>query len=60
MAVPLVTYRFTVQDYHRMADACVFREDAQLELLQGAIVEMPPSGPGHASGLKRLMNSLLP
>jgi Uma2 family endonuclease len=60
MAVQLVTYRFTVQDYHRMAAAGIFHEDDRLELLQGEIVEMPPIGPGHASGVKRLMNSFLP
>jgi Uma2 family endonuclease len=60
MAVQLVTYRFTVQDYHRMAEAGIFREDDRLELLQGEIVEMPPRGPGHAGGVKRLMNSFLP
>jgi Uma2 family endonuclease len=60
MAVQLVTYRFTVQDYHRMAEAGIFHEDDRLELLEGEIVEMPPIGPGHAGGVKRLMNSFLP
>src|SRR5882724_6121200 len=60
MAVQLVTYRFTVRDFHRMADAGIFHEDDRLELLQGEIVEMPPIGPGHASGVNRLMNSFLP
>jgi Uma2 family endonuclease len=60
MAVQLVTYRFTVQDYHRMAEAGIFHEDDRLELLEGEIVEMPPIGPGHAGGGKRLMNSCLP
>jgi Uma2 family endonuclease len=60
MAVQFVTYRFTVQDYHRMAEAGIFHEDDRLELLEGEIVEMPPIGPGHAGGVKRLMNSFLP
>jgi Uma2 family endonuclease len=60
MAVQLVTYRFTVQDYHRMAEAGIFREDDRLELLEGDVVEMPPIGPGHAGAVKRLMNSFLP
>jgi hypothetical protein len=60
MAVQLVTYRFRVKDYHRMAEAGIFHEDDRLELLEGEIVEMPPIGPGHASGVKRLMNSFLP
>lgn len=60
MAAQLVTHRFTVQDYHRMAAAGIFHEDDRLELLQGEIVEMPPIGPGHASGVNRLMNIFLP
>jgi Uma2 family endonuclease len=60
MTAQLVTYRFTVQDYHRMAAAGIFHEDDRLELLQGEIVEMPPIGPGHASGVNRLMHSFLP
>jgi Uma2 family endonuclease len=60
MAVQLVTYRFTVHDYHRMAEAGIFHEDDRLELLEGEIFEMPPRGPGHAGGVKRLMNGFLP
>jgi Uma2 family endonuclease len=60
MAAQLVTHRFSVQDYHRMAAAGIFHEDDRLELLQGEIVEMPPIGPGHASGVNRLMHSFLP
>ena len=59
MAAQLVTYRFTVQDYHRMEAAGIFHEDDRLELLQGEIVEMPPIGPGHASGVNRLMHCFL-
>src|SRR5258708_9491400 len=57
MAVQLVTYRFTVRDFHRMADAGIFHEDDRLELLQGEIVEMPPIRPGHASGVYRFENT---
>lgn len=60
MAVQLVTYRFTVKDYHRMAEADIFHEDDRVELLAGEIVEMAPIGPGHAGGVKRLMNAFLP
>jgi hypothetical protein len=60
MAVQLVTYRFTEQDYHQMAEAGIFGEDDRLELLEGEIVEMPAGGPGHAGGVKRLMNGFLP
>jgi len=60
MAAQLVTHRFTVQDYHRMAEAGILREDDRVELLAGEIVEMPPISPGHAGGVKRLTNSFLP
>lgn len=60
MAVQLVTSRFTVQDYHRMAEAGIFHEDDRLELLEGEVVEMPSIGPGHAGGVKLSMNSFLP
>jgi Uma2 family endonuclease len=60
MAGQLVTYRFSVKDYHRMAEAGIFREDDRVELLEGEIIEMPPIGPGHAGGVKRLMNGFLP
>jgi len=60
MAARLVTYRFTVQDYHRMAAAGILQEDDRLELLQGEIVEMLPREPGHAGSVKRLMNGFLP
>lgn len=60
MPVQLVRYRFTVKDYHRMAEAGIFHEDDRVELLEGEIVEMPPIGPGHAGGVKRLMSIFLP
>jgi Uma2 family endonuclease len=59
MAAQLVTYRLTVQNYHQMAAAGIYPEDDRLELLQGEIVALPPIGPGHASGVNRLMHSFL-
>ncbi len=40
MAVPLSRRRFTVDDYHRMAEAGIFDEDDRVELIEGEIVEM--------------------
>ena len=48
MAVELQRWRFTVDDYYRMAQAGIFNEDDRVELLDGAIIEMPPIGPLHA------------
>jgi Uma2 family endonuclease len=60
MAVPLITHRFTTKDFHRMVEAGILHEDDRVELLHGEIVDMPPIGPGHASGVKRLLNGFLP
>jgi len=55
-------YRFTVADYHAMADAGILKENARVELVQGEIVEMAPIGSRHLSCVVRLdrrLNSLL-
>ncbi len=54
MTVHLKRHLFTVEDYHRMADAGVLTEDDRVELLNGEILEMPPISSYHASCVKRL------
>lgn len=54
MAVVLKKHRFTVEEYHRMADAGVFSEDDRVELIEGEIVEMTPIGPRHAGSVDRV------
>ena len=58
MSTPLRTHNFTVDEYHRMAEAGVFHEDARVELLDGQIVEMTPIGPRHAVCVDRLNGRL--
>ena len=54
MAAPLTTRRFTVDEYHRMAEAGILTEDDQVELLDGQIVPMSPIGSHHAGCVNRL------
>src|SRR5882762_7297174 len=58
MVMPLSTRRFTVDEYHRMGRAGVFREDDRVELLEGQIVEMSPIGPAHAGCVAALTGLL--
>ncbi len=47
-------HRFTVEQYHRLAEAGVLHEDDRVELLNGVIVNMMPIGPFHGGSVKRL------
>lgn len=43
------TYRFTVDEFHRMAAAGVFTEDDRVELLEGEVTVMTPIDHRHAA-----------
>jgi len=60
MAMPLATRRFTVDEYHRMAEVGILREDDRVELLDGQIVEMTPIGRRHAACVTRLTHLVAP
>lgn len=51
----LTKHRFTVDEYYRMAETGVLKPDAQVELLDGEIVDMAPIGPFHGGSTKRLI-----
>ena len=51
-------HRFTVEEYARMGDAGIFREDDRVELIHGDVQEMTPIGPTHA-GVVDDLNELL-
>lgn len=56
---PVLThYRFSVEDYHRMADLDFFPQGARIELLDGEIVEMTPAKSKHAGMIIRLTRLL--
>lgn len=46
--------RFTVGDYHLMAEAGLFAEDDRVELIDGEVVEMTPIGARHAACVREL------
>lgn len=54
MALELKRRRFTVDEYHQMAQAGILDEDDRLELIDGEIVEMTPIGARHAECVDRL------
>jgi Uma2 family endonuclease len=51
-------HRFSVDDYYRMAESGILKEDDRVELIEGEIVEMTPVGSRHAAVVKRLNRSL--
>ncbi len=55
MAVQVTRRRFTVDEYYRMADAGIFSEDDRVELIEGEIVEMVPTGSRHAGYADKLL-----
>jgi Uma2 family endonuclease len=49
---------FTVDDYHKMINAGILKEDDRVELINGEIIAMPPIGPNHASCVDRVNSQL--
>jgi Uma2 family endonuclease len=43
--------RLTVEQYFALVEAGVLGEDDRVELLEGVVVAMPPSGPAHATAV---------
>ena len=58
MSVQVIRRRFTVKDYHLMAQAGILHEDDRVELIEGEIVEMSPIGSQHAGIVDRLTRLL--
>jgi Uma2 family endonuclease len=54
MAVTLRRRRFTLDEYHRMAETGVLGPDDRVELIEGEIVEMAPIGSRHAGTVARI------
>lgn len=47
-------HRFTIEEYHRMAEAGLLSEDDRVELIEGEIIEMAPIGSRHHACVMRL------
>lgn len=58
MGVQISTYRFTVEEFHRMGEAGIFKEDDRVELLDGEVIQMTPIGSRHAACVGRLTRIL--
>lgn len=52
--VEQVRHRMTVNDYYKMAEAGIFGEDDRVELINGEILDMAPTGSHHGSVVKML------
>ena len=58
MSVAYTRHQFSVEEFDRMVEAGVFREDDRLELIEGEIVEMSPIGRRHAGFVRKLTKAL--
>ena len=54
----VVNHRFTVEEYHKMAEAKILDQDARVELIDGEVVEMSPIGDRHVECVMRLTRVL--
>jgi Uma2 family endonuclease len=52
-------HRFTVEQYHRMIDTGILREDDRCELIHGWIVEKMPPNPPHSKSTRRVARRLM-
>ena len=59
IAPPLVRRKFTVHEYHQMAEAGILTEDDRVELIEGEIIEMSPIGGRHIAVVSALAEILI-
>ncbi len=48
MVIHVASHQFTIDEYQRMGEVGLFREDDRVELIEGEIVDMSPIGRRHA------------
>ncbi len=49
-------HRFTIEEYHKLAEVNILNEDDRVELIEGRIFDMTPIGSLHAACVKRLID----
>lgn len=59
MAVELIRRKIKVSDYHRMFETGILTIQDKVELINGEIIEMSPSGSLHAAIVDRISNFLM-
>jgi Uma2 family endonuclease len=55
---PVKQRRFSVREYHQMADLGIFQPTERLELINGQIITMSPQNPPHAATTSRVGDCL--
>ncbi len=50
--------RFTIEEYHRLADLGFFTEDDRIELIRGEIIQMAAKGTPHVNCCRNLLREL--
>jgi len=53
MSLSLITRKFTVEEYEKMATEGIIKPDEKVELIRGEIIKMSPMGTRHASSVTR-------
>jgi len=56
-AEPIVQRRFTVNEYHRMAETGIFKPDERVELIRGVVHRMSPKNYAHVVAATKLYQS---
>ena len=53
-----VCHALSVDDFHKLGEIGVLRDDDRVELIEGVLIDMSPIGSGHASLVNRFTNRL--
>jgi Uma2 family endonuclease len=52
---PIARYTFSVEEFHKLAEAGVLGRDARVELIEGELIKMSPIGSPHAGVVEQLV-----